>query len=180
MTKSIPLERRKNFQVWGLPKDEYADNGHVPYEMYVRETRRIVGRHVFTENDGSLAAGYARAPIHPDSIAITDWYMDSHSCTTDSRPGFKYGRKVNPYRRIAAVPDTVSLAVAAGDRQPVSPCVSVCEPHRMGRSPPRTRFPCRPAKLPASPPRSRNSKVSRLLNWMQTCWSEHSSNTGNW
>jgi hypothetical protein len=80
--------------MWGLPKDEYADNGHVPYEMYVRETRRIVGRHVFTENDGSLAAGYARTPIHPDSIAITDWYMDSHSCTTDSRPGFKYDGKL--------------------------------------------------------------------------------------
>lgn len=92
--ESIPLERRKNFQMWGLPKDEYADNGHVPYEMYVRETRRIVGRHVFTENDGSLAAGYARTPIHPDSIAITDWYMDSHSCTTDSRPGFKYDGKL--------------------------------------------------------------------------------------
>ncbi len=92
--ESIPLERRKNFQMWGLPKDEYADNGHVPYEMYVRETRRIVGRHVFTENDGSLAAGYARTPIHPDSIAITDWYMDSHSCTTDSRAGFKYDGKL--------------------------------------------------------------------------------------
>ena len=92
--ESIPLERRKNFQMWGLPKDEYADNGHVPYEMYVRETRRIVGRHVFTENDGSLADRYARTPIHPDSIAITDWYMDSHSCTTDSRPGFKYDGKL--------------------------------------------------------------------------------------
>ena len=92
--ESVPLERRKNFQIWGLPKDEYADNGHVPYEMYVREARRIVGRHVFTENDGSLAVGYARTPVHPDSIAVTDWYMDSHSCTTDSRPGFKYDGKL--------------------------------------------------------------------------------------
>jgi hypothetical protein len=91
---SIPPERRKNFQTWGLPRDEYTDNGHVPYEMYVREARRIVGRHVFTENDGSLAAGYARTPVHPDSIAVTDWYMDSHSCTTDSRPGFKYDGKL--------------------------------------------------------------------------------------
>ena len=92
--ESVSPERRKNFQIWGLPKDEYADNGHVPYEMYVRETRRIVGRHVFTENDGSLAAGYSRTPVHPDSIAVTDWYMDSHSCTTDSRPGFKYDGKL--------------------------------------------------------------------------------------
>ncbi len=92
--ESIPLERRRNFQMWGLPKDEYADNGHVPYEMYVRETRRIVGRHVLTEHDGSLAAGHGRTPIHPDSIAITDWYMDSHSCTTDSRPGFRYDGKL--------------------------------------------------------------------------------------
>ncbi len=92
--ESIPPERRKNFQMWGLPKDEYADNGHVPYEMYVRETRRLVGRHVFTEHDGMLAEGYSRTPIHSDSIAITDWYMDSHSCTTESRPGFKYDGKL--------------------------------------------------------------------------------------
>lgn len=92
--ESISPKRRKEYQIWGLPRDEYADNGHVPYEMYVRETRRIVGRHVFTENDGSLASAYARTPVHPDSIAITDWYMDSHSCTTDSRPGFKYDGKL--------------------------------------------------------------------------------------
>lgn len=92
--ESIPAERRKNFRAWGLPKDEYADNDHVPYEMYVREARRIVGRHVFNENDGVLAKGYSRTPIHPDSIGITDWYMDSHSCTTDSRPGFKYEGKL--------------------------------------------------------------------------------------
>jgi hypothetical protein len=92
--ESIPAERRKNFQAWGLPRDEYSDNDHVPYEMYVRETRRIVGRHVFNENDGVLASAYRRTPIHPDSIAVTDWYMDSHSCTTESRTGFKYDGKL--------------------------------------------------------------------------------------
>jgi len=92
--ESVPPERRKKYREWGLPKDEYADNGHVPYEMYVREARRIVGRHVFTEHDGMLAGDYARTPVHPDSIAVTDWYMDSHACTTDSRPGFRYDGKL--------------------------------------------------------------------------------------
>ncbi|QDT42345.1 Xanthan lyase precursor [Gimesia alba] len=92
--ESIPESKRREYLKWGLPKDEYADYGHVPYEMYVRETRRIVGRHVFNENDGMLTSDYRRTPIHPDSIAVTDWYMDSHSCTTDSRPGFKYDGKL--------------------------------------------------------------------------------------
>jgi len=84
----------ESFRVWGLPKDEFPDNGHIPYEMYVREARRIVGRHVITEHDGMPAKDYARTPIQPDSIAVTDWYMDSHACTTDSRPGFKYDGKL--------------------------------------------------------------------------------------
>jgi hypothetical protein len=62
--------------------------------MYVREARRIVGRHVYSEHDNSLAPDHGRTPVHPDSIAITDWYMDSHSCTTNSRPGFHYDGKL--------------------------------------------------------------------------------------
>jgi hypothetical protein len=92
--ESVPAAQRAKFRQWGLPKDEYVDNGHVPYEMYVREARRIVGRHVYTEHDNSLARGYDRTPVHPDSVAITDWYMDSHACTTDSRPGYKYDGKL--------------------------------------------------------------------------------------
>ena len=92
--ESIPESKRADFRKWGLPRDEYADNGHVPYEMYVREARRIVGRHVFTEHDGMLTAEYARTSIHRDSIAITDWYMDSHACSIDSRPGFHYDGKL--------------------------------------------------------------------------------------
>jgi len=92
--ESIPEKQRQEFLRWGLPRDEFADNGHVPYEMYVREARRLVGRHVFTEHDNSPAAGLARPPIQPDAIAVTDWYMDSHACTTDSRPGFPYDGKL--------------------------------------------------------------------------------------
>ncbi|MBA4020630.1 MAG: pyridine nucleotide-disulfide oxidoreductase [Pirellula sp.] len=91
---SVPAAKQKDFRRWGLPKDEYLDNGYLPYEMYVRETRRLVGRHVYTEHDNSQAPGFARAPIHGDSVAVTDWYMDSHSCTTESRPGFHYEGKL--------------------------------------------------------------------------------------
>lgn len=92
--ESVPAAKQKDFRRWGLPKDEYLDNGHLPYEMYVRETRRLVGRHVYTEHDNSLAAGFGRTPIHGDSVAVTDWYMDSHSCTTESRPGYHYDGKL--------------------------------------------------------------------------------------
>ncbi|NLX98706.1 MAG: FAD-dependent oxidoreductase [Rhodopirellula sp.] len=92
--ETVSPAAREKFREWGLPKDEFADHDHVPYEMYVREARRIVGRHVYSEHDNSLAAGLGRTPIHPDSVAITDWYMDSHACTTDSRPDFHYDGKL--------------------------------------------------------------------------------------
>ncbi len=92
--ESVPAAKQKDFRRWGLPKDEYLDNGHLPYEMYVRETRRLVGRHVYTEHDNSRAEGFTRTPIHGDSVAVTDWYMDSHSCTTESRPGYHYDGKL--------------------------------------------------------------------------------------
>lgn len=80
---SVPAERREHFRTWGLPADEYTDNGHVPYEMYVRESRRIVGRHVLNENDMLPREGFLRPRPFEDSIAFNDWYMDSHSCTRD-------------------------------------------------------------------------------------------------
>ncbi|MDB6139215.1 MAG: protein-xanthan lyase [Verrucomicrobiaceae bacterium] len=92
--ESVPVSKRDEFRKWGLAKDEFTDHGHIPYEMYVREARRIVGRHVLTEQDNMPAPGYARTPIQADSIAFTDWYMDSHSCTNDSRPDFHYDGKL--------------------------------------------------------------------------------------
>jgi hypothetical protein len=78
----------------GLPLDEFPDNGNIPYEMYVREARRIVGRYVFTELDNRPAPGLVRPPIQPDSIAFTDWPMDSHDCTWDRREGYEFDGKL--------------------------------------------------------------------------------------
>ena len=76
----VPAETREFWRPYGLPLDEFPDNGHLPYEVYVREARRIVGRHVFTEHDGIPVHGQDRPPIHADSVATTDWPLDSVAC----------------------------------------------------------------------------------------------------
>ncbi|MSU49649.1 MAG: FAD-dependent oxidoreductase [Opitutus sp.] len=90
----VPDKMRAEMREWGLPKDEFTDNGGFPWEMYVREARRLVGRAVFTEHDGLAAPGIRRAPIKADSIAITEWPMDSHSCHLDTVPGSDHEGKV--------------------------------------------------------------------------------------
>jgi hypothetical protein len=87
LQNEAPEAERNKWKDYGLPKDEFTDNGHVPYEIYVREARRIVGRYVFTEHDNKVAAGLARTPIHGDSIAITDWPVDSVACLKRTAPG---------------------------------------------------------------------------------------------
>ncbi len=83
---SVPEERRAFFGRFGLAKDEYAGNAHRPHEFYVREARRLDGRAIFTQHDAMLTPGGQRAPLHSDSIAITEWYLDTHACSLDRVP----------------------------------------------------------------------------------------------
>lgn len=82
-----PEKERKQFANYGLAADEFPDNGHAPYEIYVREARRLVGRYVFKEQDNVIAEGISRTPIHADSIAMTDWPVDSVACLPRKAPG---------------------------------------------------------------------------------------------
>ena len=84
---SVPEAIRERNLQWGLDKTLYPDNDNIPYEIYVREARRIRGRYVFREQDATLAEGYGRAPVHSDSVGVTEWPMDSHDCTTEMVPG---------------------------------------------------------------------------------------------
>jgi hypothetical protein len=83
----VPEEVRAQARTLGLAQDEFVDNCNLPWEIYVREARRIIGRHVFTEFDASVAPSSGRTPTHPDAIAIAEWMMDSHDCTARRQPG---------------------------------------------------------------------------------------------
>jgi hypothetical protein len=74
----IPETFREEALTWGFCSDEFVDNGHVPYEFYVREARRIRGKKTFTALDAFLAPGSERTPIHEDSVAVGDYHVDSH------------------------------------------------------------------------------------------------------
>ncbi len=80
----VPAETQAHWRQFGLARDEFPDHDHLPYEVYVREARRLVGRYIFTEHDGLPTAAGARTPVHPDSIATTDWPIDSVACTAET------------------------------------------------------------------------------------------------
>jgi hypothetical protein len=69
----ISAETRAYYSRWGLPDDEFADNGHWPYDLYIRESRRMVGDYILTED--ILAHGLAvERPV-----GIGSYAMDSHN-----------------------------------------------------------------------------------------------------
>jgi len=69
---SVPEDVRKQHLAFGLCGDEWADNGHWPRQLYVREASRLVGDKVFTQND--RRRGFCRN----DSIAVGQWGFDVH------------------------------------------------------------------------------------------------------
>lgn len=85
---AVPKRFREEARAWGLPRDEFDDNGHLPLQLYVREARRMRGAYVFVQQDAEHAADDARAPLHTDSIAMGDYGLNCHGTAhTGSRFG---------------------------------------------------------------------------------------------
>lgn len=74
----VPEAYRDEALTWGWCKDEFASTGHIPEQLYIREARRMVGQHVFTQHDCQNAAGDARAVFFPDAIAIGEYSLNCH------------------------------------------------------------------------------------------------------
>lgn len=82
----VPEAVRDNFNRYGLCRDEFADYGHVPPQLYVRISNRLVGEYVLTQNN------MTNPRSKPDGIAVGDWWLDQHMTG-------KYAVPVAPGRR---------------------------------------------------------------------------------
>lgn len=69
----IPKDVQAAMQKWGLPKDEFKDNGGWPHQIYVREARRMVGHYVMTENE------LLKKRPTPESVGMGSYTIDSHN-----------------------------------------------------------------------------------------------------
>ncbi|MBN1417730.1 MAG: FAD-dependent oxidoreductase [Planctomycetes bacterium] len=76
---ALPEGFRRECLRWGLARDEYADNGSFPRQVYVREGRRIDGEYLFTAGDAIPLGPNARPPIHASSITASHYPIDSHA-----------------------------------------------------------------------------------------------------
>lgn len=84
----LPEAFRDEAATWGLCRDEFTDSGHIPSQIYVREARRMVGLHVYTEADTAYATSDARSRLHRDAIAFGEY---SHNCHGTGHEGPRIG-----------------------------------------------------------------------------------------
>ncbi len=69
----VPEVIRVKMARWGLPKDEFKDNGGWSHQLYIREARRMVGAFVMTENE------LIKKKPTPDSVGMGSYTIDSHN-----------------------------------------------------------------------------------------------------
>ena len=71
---AVPADVQATVNTWGLAGDEFADTGHWPHQLYVREARRLIGGFVMTEQH------CLSKTLVEDVIGLAAYTMDSHNC----------------------------------------------------------------------------------------------------
>jgi hypothetical protein len=75
--EDVPADAKELARKHQPCRDEFADNGHFPWQLYVREGRRLVGEYTLTEHDITKAPGRTEPTKHADAIAVGEFPIDS-------------------------------------------------------------------------------------------------------
>lgn len=83
---SVNLQTRKNWEGWGLCKDEFTDNEGWPRRLYIRSARRMVSDYVITEHHSNRS----NKKSVEDPVAIAWWPPDTHHARRIVKDGCAY------------------------------------------------------------------------------------------
>ncbi|QPC62928.1 hypothetical protein HYE67_005159 [Fusarium culmorum] len=79
--KDVPEHIRDEVSLWGYAKDEWTSNDNWPYEIYIREARRMNGVYTMTQqdiqhpkeyNDTIVGVGYYTLDVHQVERVVVD------------------------------------------------------------------------------------------------------------
>lgn len=70
---NMPVTLRNQMLKYGYPKDEYTDNGNWTPQLYIRESRRLIGEYVMTQ------ANCLGTTTVNDGVGMAAYTMDSHN-----------------------------------------------------------------------------------------------------
>ncbi|KAJ4199553.1 hypothetical protein NW759_016093 [Fusarium solani] len=71
----VPASIRKSHSNWGYAKDEFVSNGNSPYELYIREGRRMGGVYTMTQEDVLQPTPF----VNEVAIATGSYFLDVHA-----------------------------------------------------------------------------------------------------
>ncbi|MES2505367.1 MAG: FAD-dependent oxidoreductase [Verrucomicrobiota bacterium] len=135
--KAVPEAIQQPTREWGWCKDEFTETGHLPPQLYVREARRMIGQHVYVQQDSEHAPGDARAKLFTDSIAMGDYGNNCHGTSHEGpQIGGKHGGEMYnpvppyqvPYGALVAKECTNLLVPVAVSSSHVGFCALRLEP----------------------------------------------------